>query len=56
MHNLSVYPVTPAVTFADRPEWPVYEAPARWYIQRGEGFGAAIQRETWKAPKNKMEE
>lgn len=28
--------VTPAVVFKDRPEWPVYEAPALWYIQRGE--------------------
>lgn len=32
--------VTPAVVFKDRPEWPVYEAPARWYIQQGERFGA----------------
>lgn len=28
------YPVTPAVVFADHPEWPVYEAPAFWYIQQ----------------------
>lgn len=33
------YPVTPAVVFANRPEWPTYEAPARWYIQTGEPFG-----------------
>jgi hypothetical protein len=30
------YPITPAVVFKDRPEWPVYEAPARWYISQGE--------------------
>jgi hypothetical protein len=33
------YPITPAATFPNHPEWPVYEAPARWYIQQGEGFG-----------------
>lgn len=32
-------PVTPAVVFKDHPEWPVYEAPPRWYIQTGEPFG-----------------
>lgn len=26
------YPVTPAQEFPTHPEWPVYEAPARWYI------------------------
>jgi hypothetical protein len=36
---MSWYPITPAATFPNHPEWPVYEAPARWYIQQGEGFG-----------------
>lgn len=26
--------VTPAVEFPNRPEWPVYEAPALWYIRK----------------------
>lgn len=29
------YPVYAAVEFPEHPEWPVYEAPARWYIQQG---------------------
>jgi hypothetical protein len=36
---MSWYPITPATAFPNHPEWPVYEAPARWYIQQGEGFG-----------------
>jgi hypothetical protein len=37
--NTNGYEVTPAVVFKDHPEWPAYEAPARWYIQTGERFG-----------------
>jgi hypothetical protein len=33
MNTPTGYPITPAVVFKDHPEWPVYEAPARWYIQ-----------------------
>ena len=36
---MSAYPITPATTFHNHPEWPIYEAPARWYIQQGEPFG-----------------
>jgi hypothetical protein len=36
---MSWYPITPAAAFPNHPEWPVYEAPARWYIQQDEGFG-----------------
>ena len=30
---MTPYEPYPAVAFPTRPEWPVYEAPARWYIQ-----------------------
>lgn len=39
MSTAPAYPVFPAQSFPAHPEWPVYEAPARWYIQQGERFG-----------------
>ena len=39
MRTAPAYPVTPAVAFPTKPEWPVYEPPARWYIQTGQPFG-----------------
>lgn len=36
---MSNHPVTPAITFKNHPEWPVYDSPALWYIQTGEPFG-----------------
>lgn len=33
MSKYNPYPVTPAVVFPDRPEWPTYEAPPKWYVR-----------------------
>lgn len=33
MSTYNPYPVTPAQAFPNHPEWPVYEAPARWYVR-----------------------
>ena len=27
--------IVPAVEFPNHPEWPAYEAPARWFVQPG---------------------
>jgi hypothetical protein len=40
MRNLNSHPITPAVAFPTRPDWPVYEAPSRWYISQGKPFGS----------------
>ena len=36
---ITPYEPFPAVAFPTHPDWPVYEAPPRWYIQTGERFG-----------------
>ena len=33
MSKYNPYPIFPAQAFPNHPEWPTYEAPARWYVR-----------------------